>query len=258
MSRQFGEALKEWRRIRRISQLDLGLQAGVSSRHISFLETGRSRPSRGMVLRLCDQLEVPRAARNRLLTAAGMAPAYGSRAAGDGDLAPVRAALDWMLQQHAPYPAMALDRHWRLTALNPMGAQMLGAVELGVGDSLIEALAEHDRLRESIVNLAEVIHHAVARLRTELAHFGHDPVLERAIAVLAASMPESGLVAAPGLLPAVIPTRYRLNGLEMAFFSTIAQFGTAEDVAISELKIELLFPADTATRQAVMAAAGRH
>lgn len=112
MSNEFGAGLKEWRARRRLSQLELGLAAAVSARHISFLETGRARPSRGMVLRLCEHLQVPRAARNRLLTAAGLAPAYAARPRSAADLGPLADAVDWMLARHAPYPAFALDRHW--------------------------------------------------------------------------------------------------------------------------------------------------
>lgn len=257
MRQDFGSTLRDWRQIRRMSQMDLGLSAGVSPRHISFLETGRSLPSRGMVLRLCEELEVPRAARNQLLTAAGMSPAYGSRALSDDDLAPLNAAVAWILQQHAPYPAMALDRHWRLVALNPTAETLLSVAGLEVGDNMIEALATNDLLRGALDNLDEVVDHSLARLRTELAYFGRDPELEAAIAALQATR-VPGPDWPTSVLPAVIPARYRLNGTPLAFFSTIAQFGTVEDIAMSELRIEMMFPADDTTRDAVFAMAGGH
>jgi transcriptional regulator with XRE-family HTH domain len=167
MSGDFGAGLKEWRTRRRLSQLELALAAAVSSRHISFLETGRARPSRGMVLRLCDHLDVPRAARNRLLAAAGLAPAYAARSPATDELAPLQDALDWMLTRHAPYPGFALDRHWHIRALNPPATTLLGAVGLRVGDSLLAALADNDRLRAALENRDAVVAAVAARLRAE-------------------------------------------------------------------------------------------
>lgn len=253
MSDAFGTALKEWRGRRRMSQLDLGLEAGVSSRHISFLETGRSRPSRGMVLRLCDELQVPVAERNRLLTAAGMAPAYGARALSDAEMEPVRAAVAWMLERHAPYPAMALNRHWELTSLNRPAEMLLMQMGLVQGASLVEALAGDEALRAAIENLAEVEAHIMARLRLEIDHLGGDAVLEAALAQL---MERGPAAAAPeGALPPFVPTIYRMGDMRLSFLSTVSQFGTAEDVMLSELKVELLFPADEATRATLEAMA---
>ena len=118
MDTAFGVALKEWRVQRRLSQLDLGLAADVSARHISFLETGRARPSRTMVLHLSEHLDLPRPVRNTLLNAAGFAPAYRSRDLGADDMRHIRDAVAWMLERHDPYPAMALDRHWTLVKAN--------------------------------------------------------------------------------------------------------------------------------------------
>jgi transcriptional regulator with XRE-family HTH domain len=247
MPSDFGAGLREWRERRRLSQLELGSAAAVSARHISFLETGRARPSRGMVLRLCDHLRVPRAARNRLLTAAGLAPAYAARPLAADDLGPLREAVDWMLARHAPYPAFALDRHWTLTAMNPPAATLFGAVGLGAGDSLVAALADNARLRAALENLDAVIAAAIARLRVEAAELGGDPVLEAGIQRLA------GAHAAPvrdddGVLPAFIPTRYRLGERTLSLVSTLAQFGGVDDLTLAELRVELLFPADAASR----------
>lgn len=255
MTQAFGEALKGWRHQRRMSQLELGLSAEVSSRHISFLETGRARPSRAMVLRLCDQLEVPRGARNQLLTAAGMAPAYASRLLSEADMRPVRAAVDWLLQRHAPYPAMALDRHWRLVEVNAPARALLAAVGIKAGDSMLTALARNENLRAALENLEEVLQHAVARLGTESAHFGKDPVLDAAAEELSKGI-AGKLQGETGILPALVPTRFRLGEQVLSLFSTFTQFGTAEDVALSELKIEMMFPADEAARQILTALAG--
>ncbi|MCP4818118.1 MAG: helix-turn-helix domain-containing protein, partial [Shimia sp.] len=142
MGMNFGATLKEWRQARRVSQLDLGLSAGVSSRHISFLETGRSRPSRGMVLRLCDELDVPIAQRNRMLTSAGLSPAHAERDLSEEDMAPMRKAVDWTLARHDPYPAMAIDRHWRLVKANRCMAGLLAAFGMAEGDSLLDMMTE--------------------------------------------------------------------------------------------------------------------
>jgi len=248
----FGALLKDWRGQRRMSQLDLGLAANVSARHISFLETGRARPSRSMVVQLTESLEVPRGARNTLLNAAGFSPAYRSRDLDEADMAHVRAAVDWTLERHDPYPAFALDRHWCLVAANHSASSMLGALGLAVGESMLDAFTDSDAVRAAIDNWAEVAHHMAVRLRTESAHLGGDAVLDRAADAFAHEA--GGLdMSAPGTLPAVIPTRYRANGVVLSFFSTIAQFGSAEDIALADLKIELLFPADDATRDMLLA-----
>ncbi|MCG7622584.1 helix-turn-helix domain-containing protein [Epibacterium sp. Ofav1-8] len=249
----FGAALKDWRQIRRRSQLDLAMAAGVSARHLSFLETGRAQPSRAMVLRLAAELAVPQAGVNTLLQAAGLAPAYGARRLTDAEMAPLRDAVEWMLTRHAPYPAMALDRHWRICALNAPARSLLAPVGLGEGADMLSELMQNQRLRDSLINLAEIERLTLHRLRSELAHFGREPVLEDAIRRL-----EAHVVAAPDTgpaegLPPVIPARYRLGGQELSFFSAISQFGTVEDIALSELKIECLFPADEPTRAALIA-----
>ncbi|MCB4454032.1 helix-turn-helix domain-containing protein [Leisingera sp. McT4-56] len=254
MAEAFGAVLKKWRGLRRMSQMQLALEAGVSARHLSFLESGRSHPSRGMVLRLSDELQLPGAARNQLLTAAGLAPAYVSRALDDAELAPLRQAAERMLERHAPYPAMMIDRHWQLLEVNQAAQLMLGAAGVTKGSSLIDALLDNAALRAALDNLEEVERHSLARLRTELAHFGADPVLERAVARLQEHA--AGHAAVPeAALPAVIPARYRMGGQVLSFFSTITQFGGTGDLMMSELRIEMLFPADEETRQVMEAMA---
>ncbi|MEM7445400.1 MAG: helix-turn-helix domain-containing protein [Pseudomonadota bacterium] len=247
MNTAFGTALKEWRTQRRMSQLDLGLSANVSARHISFLETGRSRPSRSMVLQLCEELEVPRVSRNHLLTAAGLAPAYANRNLSEDDMAPVRQAVDWMLERQDPFPAIAMDRHWTIVKLNRASTMLLAGMGVGIGDSMLMAVAANEQIKAALENYDEVLHHLICRVRTESAHLGGDPVLENALEKLRAArsneVPET-----EGIMPAFIPARYRAGGAVFSFFSTFSQFGTAEDIALSELKIELMFPADEQTR----------
>jgi len=250
MEAPFGDMLRDWRRRRRMSQLELGLVAEVSARHIAFLETGRSRPSRAMVLRLSEALDVPRAARNPLLTAAGFATAYRKREPSDDEMAPVRMAIRWMLERHAPYPAIAIDRHWHLADINAPARLLLGAVGLGAGDSLLDALTLGSPLAQAIESWPDLARHMLARLRTESAYLGGDEVLDRAAARLAEQ--GAGMGSEPtGALPAVVATRYRIAGVTLSLMSTIAQFGSAEDIALADLRIELMFPADEATRLAL-------
>ena len=251
MEQTFGAILRDWRNQRRMSQLDLGLAANVSARHISFLETGRAKPSRPMVIQLSETLEVPRNARNALLNAAGFASAYRSRGLDAEEMAHVRAAVDWMVERHDPFPAIVLDRHWAVVSANRCGLMLLGSVGMAIGDSLLDALTREEDMRAAIVNWPEVAHHTVTRLRTESAHLGGDPVLDRAADTLAREC--AGHPHGNGPLPAVVPAIYRAGGMDLSLFSTIAQFGSAEDIALADLKIELMFPADEATRQALMA-----
>ena len=244
MTTEFGPVLKEWRVMRRMSQLDLGLSANVSARHISFLETGRARPSRGMILRLCDELAVPRAARNTWLTAAGLAPAYAARDLSDADMAPVRAAIAWTLERHDPYPAFVIDKYWQILDLNPAAARLFGLVGLGAGDDVIAALAENERLRASIVNLQDVLRLTAARLRTESVHLGGDMRLAAAADRLLLGVTEPKPI---GAMPSFVPAIYRVGEFELRFLTTLSQFGTTEDIALSEMRLELMYPADEQT-----------
>lgn len=243
----FGTVLKEWRGRRRFSQLDLALAANVSSRHLAFLETGRARPSRTMVMQLAEALDMPRGERNRLLDSAGFRPAWRERPSDAGDLDLVHAAIRHMIDRHDPYPAFVIDRHWRVVTANRSGHLVLSAFGLGNGDSMLEAMLESGRAASLIENWPEVAAHMLSRLRTESAHLGGDPVLDDAAARLSR---DPALARHHELqdMPAVIPARYRLGDQTFSVFTTIAQFGTAEDIAIADLRIELLFPADEATR----------
>ncbi len=254
MDQSFGTLLKDWRTQRRMSQLALGLTANVSARHISFLETGRARPSREMVLQLCEVLEAPRNTRNSLLNAAGYAPAYRQRKLNDADMSQVRAAVDWTLTRHDPYPAIALDRHWTLVKANRAAQILLGAINVAEGDSLLSVMTDIEKMTAMFENWREVAQHMLVRLRTESSHLGGDRVLDRASARLSGAL-GNGQAVPGGVLPAVIPARYRAGEGTLSLFSTMAQFGTAEDIALAELKIELMFPADEATREMLLAMA---
>ncbi len=237
----FSETLKSWRRARRLSQLDLALEANVSARHISFLETGRARPSREMIARLGEALHLPLAARNQMLTHAGFAARYPGRDWGAEDMAPIRVAIDHTLARHAPYPGLAVDRLWTVLRMNEPARALFGLIGLVEGASLLE-LMRSDALPPLVENWPDVAHHVSLRLRTESAAQGGIPALDRVADHLATVPGASERAVGP-----VVPTIYRAGPTRLALFSTIAQFGTPEDLTLDDLRIELFFPADPET-----------
>ncbi len=238
-----------------MSQLDLALASNVSTRHISFLETGRARPSQPMVLRLSESLEVPRSNRNALLNAAGFAQAYKARRLDETEMSDVSAAMTWMLDRHDPFPAIALDRHWHIVRMNACSRALLEPMGIGQGDSLLEAFLSSGAFAEALENRDEIAGHLGSRLRTESAHLGGDEVLDAAADRLAAMVRENPF-AQESRMPAIISARYRVGDVTLSMFSTIAQFGSTEDIVLAEMKIELMFPADEFTRQALLSRAG--
>ena len=256
MTTQFGDLLKHWREARKVSQLDLGLEANVSARHISFLETGRARPSRAMVLNLGTVLDLPRGSRNAMLHAAGFAPSYRSRDLEEAEMAPIAAALDWMLDRHLPYPALVLDRHWKIVRANATARMMLTQIGLDENANLIEALLDHTQLPAVIENWDEVARHFVHRLRAQSAHLGGDSWLEE-MATRLASRLGTALPDPTAGTQAIVATRYRLGETTLSFLSTLSQFSTAEDIALADWQIEHLFPADEATREMLVGLAGQ-
>lgn len=245
----FSTSLRTWRQTRRLSQLDLALEAEVSARHISFLETGRAQPSRDMIGRLGDALALPLDAKNQLLNHAGFAARYPGRDWDDAAMAPIRAAVVYTLEQHSPYPAIAIDRLWNVVRLN--GPARLLYQQLGVheGDSLLDLMIS-DELPPLIENWPAVAHHSARRLRTESAAQGGVPELD-------AVADKLGQVDVPEAFETgpVLPTILNTGELRLSMFATIAQFGTPEDVTLDALKIELFFPADEATEQVLRAMA---
>ena len=203
-----------------------------------------------MVIQLSDALEVPRQARNALLNAAGFAPVYRGRTLDSDEMVHVRAAVDWMLARHDPFPAFAIDRHWTLVATNRTASILLETVGLRLGESLLDAMTEGHRMPAAFENWPAIARYLSARLRTESMHLGGDPVLDQAAEKLRAQV---GSVEPAGPLPPVVTAHYRVDGGVLSFFSTIAQFGSAEDMTLADLRIELLFPADDATRTALLA-----
>jgi transcriptional regulator with XRE-family HTH domain len=250
-----GELLRGWRERRRLSQMDLALDAEISTRHLSFVETGRSAPSRDMVLRLADQLEVPLRERNQLLLAGGYAPVYSQAALDAPEMSEVRAAVRQVLTGHEPYPAAAVDRHWNLVEANSGIALMTADVD----GELLEAppnamrLALHPGgLAPRIANLGEWRAHLLSRLRRQVA-LTADPVLAELLDEVRAYPCDDDEpdVEIPAVGEVFVPLRLRHGDGELAFFSTVTTFGTPLDITVAELAIETFFPADEATSAAL-------
>ncbi len=252
-----GPLLRDWRRRRRLSQLDLALDAGVSARHLSFVETGRSRPSADMVLQLADRLEVPLRNRNQLLMAAGHAPVFDQHALDDPEMAPVRQALQLILDGHDPYPAVVIDHAWEMLASN----RAVGLLTSGVAPELLEPpinvlrVSLHpDGVAPRIANLGEWRGHLLERLERQIALTG-DPALASLLDEVSA-YPGPDYERGAGGPEIAVPLRLHSEAGELSFISTVATFGTAVEVTASELSIESFFPADGATAEAVRAAVG--
>ncbi len=246
-----GTLLREWRERRRLSQLDLSLQAEISSRHISFVETGRSQPSRELILRLGEHLDLPFRERNRLLLAAGFAPVYAETALDAPPLRAVRDALRQMLTGHDPYPAVVVDRHWNMVEANASLTVLTAGIDpalLAPPVNVYRASLHPAGMARQIANLGEWRGHLLARLRRQVESSG-DVTLARLLEEVRGypcdqPVPE---VEIPGPGQFVIPLRLRSPDGELAFFSTVATFGTPLDVTVSELVIEAFYPADDRT-----------
>lgn len=257
-----GPILREWRTRRRMSQLDLALDAGISQRHLSFVESGRSSPSRDMVLRLAEQLSVPLRQRNRLLLAAGFAPSFGERALDDPSLKPAMGAVDMVLKGHEPNPAIAVDRHWNMVAANRAIAPFLqGVTDTALLQPPVNVLrlSLHPKgLAPRIVNLVEWHAHVIERLR-HLNDSVADPVLselERELSTYPGAARRHGHHNAEADAIAV-PLRLDVGGTQLSFITTITVFGTPLDVTLSELAIETFFPTDEATAAWLQEAAAK-
>jgi transcriptional regulator with XRE-family HTH domain len=244
-----GALLRDWRQRRRLSQLDLALDAGVSTRHLSFMETGRSRPSPEMLLHLADELAVPLRERNRLLLAAGYAPVYEERALDEPEMQHVHDAVQLVLDGHDPYPAVTVDRGWALVAHNRgAGLLMAGLPEdlLAPPMNVLRASLHPDGLAPRIANLAQWREHLLTRLGRQTAVTG-DLALRALHDELAAYPAPPGGSEDTASSDVVVPLRLRIPGGELRFFSTVTTFGTPMDITVEELSIESFFPADRAT-----------
>jgi transcriptional regulator with XRE-family HTH domain len=253
-----GNLLRKWRERRRLSQLDLACEAEISTRHLSFLETGRSLPSREMVLRLAEYLDVPLRERNALLVAAGYAPAFPERPLDDPALQSARKAVELVLAGHEPYPALAIDRHWTLLASNNAVPPLLAGVDPSLLRPPINALrlSLHPAgLAPRIANLVEWRSHLLARLRRQI-EVTADPVLEELLSELCGyPAPDEGAGVGNGdtgeYAGVAVPFRIVTEQGVLSFISATTIFGTPVDVTLSELALESFFPADAATSRAL-------
>ncbi len=253
-----GEHLREWRQRRHLSQLDLAVDAEISARHLSFVETGRAAPSREMVLRLAERLDVPLRERNVLLVAAGFAPAFPQRSLDDPMLKSARQAIDLVLKAHEPNPALAYDRHWNLVTANRMVAPLLEGIPerlLGQPFNILRLAFHPEALAPRTVNLAEWCGHLLERLHRQCEATA-DPELITLYNELRAFPLPARAAPLPPDNNVAIPLKLRHNGEVLSFISTTMVFGTPVDVTLSELALETFFPADdlTAARMRQMAA----
>lgn len=252
-SRPVGLLLRAWRERRHLSQLDLSLQADISTRHLSFVETGRSRPTPEMIVRLTEQLEVPLRGRNELLLAGGYAPRYPERRLDEPELASVRAALRSVLVAHGQNPALIINRWWEVVDSN----RAIGLLVDGCSATLLEPpinvlrLSLHpDGMATRIVNLGQWRAHLLAQLHHRIERTNDARLRDLERELLAFPGPDSGVPAASDV---ILPLRLRVGDAELSFFSIAAAVETAGDVTVSELMLEAFYPADHATARALAA-----
>lgn len=254
-----GTLLRQWRQRRRLSQLDLACDAEVSARHLSYMETGRSLPSREMLLRLAEHLEVPLRERNALLVAAGYAPMFPERPLAAPSMQAARAAVERILAGHEPCPALAIDRHWNLVMANAAVPPLLAGVDASLLQPPVNVLrlSLHPRgLAPRIGNLQQWRSHLLARLHGQVEASG-DPVLAGLLDELQALPPPSGAVAQHeedhDFAGIVVPLQLVTEAGPLALISTTTVFGTPVDLTLAELALETFFPADAATARALQA-----
>ena len=259
--RPVGDLLREWRQRRRVSQLELALDADISAKHVSFVESGRAHPSREMILRLAEHLQVPLRERNTLLNAAGFAAVYTERPLTDPALATARAAVELVLKGHEPFPAIAVDRHWSLIAANRAVAPMMEGIDPSLLQPPVNVLRAslHPRgLATRIVNFSEWRAHLLERLRRQV-EATNDQVLIDLLRELR-EYPWHDDSGRSDRTPrdyagVIVPFELRTPAGIMAFFGTTTVFGTPIDITLSELAVEAFFPADEATARALRVSA---
>jgi len=264
MKSGFGSTLSEWRAVRRLSQLDLALLAGISQRHISFVESGRAQPSRDMIFKLAEALDLPLRARNELFLAAGYAPAYPERRLDLSEMKAAREALELILNHHEPYPAIVMDINWNIVMRNEaasrivnycVGAEALRQLFPDGMINFVELMFAPNGLRPHIVNWTHSRAALLRRLRREAAgnagspsetlrrKFDHDTPRASDISFLEES------------IDPILPLELRIGDTKLRLFNTFTTFGTPQDVSLQELRIDMSFPADEVTRRFLDAAA---
>jgi transcriptional regulator with XRE-family HTH domain len=251
----FGKLLRRWRDARGMSQLTLATEAGISTRHLSFLETGRAQPSREMVQLLAGMLDVPLGERNALLVSAGYAPAYGERPLTAPELEPVRRALEFTLRQQEPFPALVVDGAWNVVMGNDGASRIFDLFtdqeRDDVNCNVMRTVFHPLGLRRYIVNWEELAECLVNSLHRQVAATGSDAMARLRDELLGyPGVPARWSVPDPTItMPPLVGMRLRKDDLSLTFFSMITTMGTPRDVTLQQLKIECFFPADVATEQ---------
>jgi transcriptional regulator with XRE-family HTH domain len=253
-----GELVRSWRELRHLSQLDLALEAEISQKHLSFIESGRSTPSREMVLHLAEQLDVPLRERNLMLLAAGFAPAFQDRPLTDPAMALARASIARLLKAHEPYPALTFDRQWNVLDANQAVWSLLATVDpdlLKPPVNVLRITLHPGGLARQIVNLGEWRSHLLERAKRQW-RLTRDPALEALLREVGgykieAREPDGATTSMPNEI--AIPLRLRGPGGVLSFLSTVTVFGTALEISLSELTLETFYPADPETAAALLA-----
>jgi transcriptional regulator with XRE-family HTH domain len=256
-TQNFQYICRQWRQFRKLSQLDLALAADVSQRHVSWLETGRSHPSRDMVMRLSDAMDIPLRERNVLLQAAGYSGVYRETQLTEPTMAPILDALNYVLEHHDPLPAVVVDRFWNVKETNN-GAKLLLSIggdpqallkDIGSNGELnLALLTLHPRgLRQYIANWDRVVPSLIWRLKREAFASGDPKVQEQFAQYIELVEPWSDSDPVTETLLPVLPLELNINGLELSLFSVISTFGTPQDITTDELRIETFYPTNTKT-----------
>ena len=249
MKSNIGIILKQWRTQRRYSQLQLALELGISSKHISFLETGRAQPSRQMLLNIAMFLTITKSEINRALITAGFAPAYLKRDIKHQDMKPVFTAINQILENHMPYPAIVLNQNWDLVQANQAALTLLTQTGFNGYTNFLEALINDDENNSSIINWQESMAQVLIRLRNEICASGSNEQLETYEKQLSKKVNDETILQVFESKDTVLNTQLKIDGKLYSFFSIFANLGAVQDVAISEFKIEMMFPANETTQK---------
>ncbi len=249
MNNSIGYFLKQWRKQRRYSQLQLSLELGISSKHVSFVETGRSIPSREMILKIGAFLLLPKREINRGLYLGGYAPVYTDLPVEHERLKPIFFAIDKMIENHMPYPAFVLNQNWDIVKINESANKLLIEIGYSSHKNLIEALILDDPKTSKIVNWHETALAVLARLRAEISISGGSSRLEELEEKLSLCFLKDTNTININENKVVSSTKFRVGGGELSFFSIISQLSTIQDVTVNEFRVELMFPADDVTKE---------
>lgn len=249
MSNSVGVIIRKWRKARMRSQLHLSLEMGISAKHISFIETGRSVPSRKMIVKIGEFLNLPKREINTALYSAGYAPVYTELSFDDNRLKPVFDAIDQMIANHMPYPAIVMNQSWNIINANESAKSLMSELGFSGYENLIEALIHDNPEKSKITNWHETVAGVLARLRHEISMQGGSDRLDDLEKRLNLCLsPNADVIDIIDSQP-FLSTKLRVYDKELSFFSIISQLSTIQDITVSEVKIELLFPTDERTRE---------